>query len=173
MQQVTQALAEVKDLFQKVVGQPAPRIAPHEYGAFPAGVDPAEHTVREVEYLKNMWRQFQDARTPPMWIPRADSHLTEDAFVLEVEVPGVRREDLTVSILGGECLVRGERKRDAQTTWRPLALECPWGAFERRYPLPAGCKTEKVTARHRDGVLEIRVPVDPVLMPKESRVEIA
>lgn len=173
MQPVMQALDEVKELFETVIGQPAPEISPQQYAAFPPGTDPREHVLQEVDYLKQLSRQVAESRLPPRWVPRADAALTKDDFVLQVEVPGVRREDVKVSVVGGECIIRGERKRDPTTPWQPLAMECPIGAFERRCQLPAGAKLDAIAARCADGILEIKVPIDVPTQPGEAKIEVS
>lgn len=171
MQDVSHALSEVKDLFHKVTGQPAPEIAPPSYAPFPPGVDPMAHTVQEVDYLKRISEAL--LATPPRWLPRADSFLTDDAFVIRVEVPGIGRDDLKVFYAMGECIVRGERKpAEGPDETRPVAIERPWGPFERRFALPAGSHPEQISASYRDGVLELRVKLDQARARREMKIDI-
>ena len=98
----------------------------------------------------------------------------QDAYIVQVEIPGVSREDLKVFVAGGECVVRGERKPPAGATDRRLlTVERPWGTFERRFVLPVGCDTDAVSARYQEGVLELRVPTNGSGIPKETKVEVA
>lgn len=170
-QDVSQALNEVKGLFHKVTGRPAPDIGPHSYAPFPPGVDPMLHTLQEVDYLKKVSEALLS--TPPRWLPRADSFLLEDAFVVRVEVPGVAREDLKVFFSMGECVVRGERKPfEGPDGTRPLGIERPWGPFERRFALPPGSHPEQISAHYQDGVLELRVKLDQARAPKEMKIDV-
>ncbi len=90
-----------------------------------------------------------------------------------MEIPGIDRKDLMVSVTTGECLVRGERKRpETLVTLRPVFVELPCGPFERRFPLPIGALTKTVTARYEDGLLEIRVPIGAGKAPAEHKVEV-
>jgi HSP20 family protein len=172
--QVNQTLSEVKDLYRKVTGKPAPKIEPVSYVPFPPGVDPVKHAVAEVQQMKELTDWMALAPGPTAWAPRADSFLTEDTYVVEVEIPGVGREDLKVFVTGGECVVRGERKTPAGTADRRLlSIERPWGTFERRFVLPAGCDGDAVHARYHEGVLELRVPLKQGGIPKETKVEVA
>lgn len=173
MQDVNQALVEVKDMFREVVGQPAPEIDPHGYCAFPAGVDPVAHAVQEVDHLKRLSKQAAISPTLPAWIPRADSFVAADAFVVLVEVPGVARENLKVFVAGGECLVRGERTPPSSSSeLRPVVLERAWGPFERRFVLPAGSHSDRLEARYREGILELRIPMEQAAIPKETRIDV-
>ena len=85
----------------------------------------------------------------------------------------VSREDLKVFVLGGECIVRGERKPPHQVgAARPIALERPFGPFERRFVIPVGSRVDELKARVTGGLLEIRIPMEGVDVPKEQKVEL-
>jgi HSP20 family protein len=174
MQQVSDALTEVKDLFQKVTGQPAPEIAPQFFAAFPPGVDPATHVRQEVDYLERLVDLAAHAPTQVAWIPQVDCFVADDAFVIRVEVPGMSRKDLEVFVVGGECVVRGERKAaEGVEKMRPITLERPYGRFERRFVLPAGSDPDRLSARYLDGVLDLRIGIDQKGLLEETRVEVA
>jgi HSP20 family molecular chaperone IbpA len=110
MQEVNQALSEVKELYQRILGRPAPELQPTSFVAFPPGVDPLNHALHEVQYLKQLSEQIAMAPRPVTWVPLADCYASKDTFVVRLEVPGIDRKDLKVFLTGGECLVRGERK---------------------------------------------------------------
>lgn len=171
MENVTQALNEVRGLFQKVVGRPAPEIAPYAYTPFPPGADPVRYAIDEVEHLKKMAEQALLSPVAPTWMPIADIYATDEEFVIRVEVPGLAREDIKVLVIGGECLVRGERKHAEAAVERPLQLERPWGSFERHFALPAGSRIDKITARLDLGILELKVPLE-VRKPEEKTIEV-
>lgn len=174
MQEVNQALTEVKELYQKVLGRPAPDLRPDAFVAFPPGVDPLQHVVHEVRQLKHVTEQIARAPRPVAWAPLADCYLAKDTFVVRLEVPGIDRKDLKVYVAGGECLVRGERQRpEWQAELRALTVERSWGPFERRFPLPEGSVPDRVSARCEDGVLEVRIPVEAREAPKEKKVDVA
>jgi len=106
-------------------------------------------------------------------MPPADSFVTEDEFVVQLELPGVSREDLKVFVVAGECIVRGERKPPRCVgAMRPMTLERPFGNFERRFVLPVGSRVDDMKARVSEGLLELRIPVEGMDSPKEQTVEI-
>jgi HSP20 family molecular chaperone IbpA len=173
MQPVSQALDEIKALYQKVLGQPAPEIAPGSYAAFPPGVDPIGHAIREVEQIKQFSEQMRHAPRLVAWVPPADSFVTPDAFVVRLDIAGADRDKLEVFVAGGECVVRGERKvAEVSPDARPLGLERPWGAFERRFPMPAGSVADGVSARYEEGVLELKIAAGNG-QRQETSVEVA
>lgn len=174
MHEVNQALAEVKELYQKIMGRPAPDLEAGAFVSFPPGVDPLNHAVLEVQHLKHLSEHVATTPRPVSWVPLADCYASNDAYVIRLEIPESDREDLKVFIAGDACLVRGERKRpEAVAGMRPVTVEQPWGPFERRFPLPGGFVADKVAAHYEDGVLELRVPVKEREAPKEMTVEVA
>jgi HSP20 family protein len=174
MQPVSQALDEVKQLYKKVLGATAPEIHSGSYLPFPPGVDPYEHAVKEVDQLKQLSEHLEYVPRLGAWTPPADSFFTDDGFVIRMEIPGVDRDTLKVFLVGGDCVVRGERRQTPSSTeLHPLQLERVWGSFERRFTLPAGSYPDRVTARYTDGVLELRVAAECSVPPKERKVEVA
>jgi len=173
MQELAKALEDVKCLHERVLGRPAPELGPQSYAPFPAGVDPLHHALLEVQNLKEISAQVSSLPRRDAWVPPADSFVTKDEYIVRLEVPGVPREDLNVSVVGNECVVRGERKAPEHASMRPMAIERPWGPFERRFAIPTGSRVEKVKARAHDGVLELRIPMEGVEIPKEQKVDVA
>lgn len=173
MQNVSAALNEVKELYQQFLGRPAPEIVPGSYLSFPPGVDPMNHALEEVEQLKKLSQHIATAPGPIAWVPRADTFATKDGLVMRLEIPGVDRETLKVVVTGSECVVRGERKAVVgEELMRPVVLERPWGHFERRFVLPAGTQPDRITARYREGVLELKVAGDGPGIQSEMTVEV-
>ena len=158
MPDVGQALKDVKELYVKVLGTPAPQVDTPSFLAFPPGVDPLRHAVEEVELLKQLSQQVQQ---PPAWIPRADLFAGKDTYVVRLEIPGVPRELVKVYLSSTTCIVTGERRPPEPEALRPLNVEMPYGRFERHFPVPLGLKPEHLTARWMEGMLELRLILEP------------
>ena len=173
MAEMIQALDELKLLYSKVLGHPAPELKPGSFIAFPPGVDPLRHAIEEVQFLRQVTDQVATAPIAVAWAPRADTYVCADGYRIRLEIPGVRRDQLKVLLTGGECVVRGERTPlEGPDAPRPVALEGPHGPFERRFALPPGYRAEKLSARYADGVLELRIPHDATAAPKETVVDV-
>jgi HSP20 family protein len=99
--------------------------------------------------------------------------MTDDVYVIRVELSGVPREELKVFVTGGECIVRGERKPPTESVEVPVAIERGWGPFERRFALPQDCRADEVSARYQDGVLEVRIDREKRRTPAETTIEVA
>lgn len=173
MQDLATTVEEFRNLHRTIFGQPAPEGGPETLMPFPPGVDPIEHALAEAQHVRQLVERATFAPRLDAWTPPADSYAGEAAVVVRVEVPGVSREDIQVHIVGRQCIVRGERKPPQgprETT--PMSIERPWGFFERRFVLPAGCQVDGMTARYAEGVLEIHIPVQQASLQTERRIAV-
>ncbi|HLS24360.1 MAG TPA: Hsp20/alpha crystallin family protein [Beutenbergiaceae bacterium] len=90
------------------------------------------------------------------WTPPVDIEETDDAFVIEAELPGVKRDDVSVELDDNELTIRGESKeRERVGILRRQSRRV--GEFHYRVRLPGDVDEDKVEATLRDGVLELRV----------------
>lgn len=173
MEAVTKALEDMKGLYQKVVGEPAPDFGPSAYVPFPAGVDPTQHALLEAQHCAQLSNYATLAPHPGTWFPPADSFVKKDEYIIQLGLPGVAREDLKVFVISGELVIRGERKPlEKAADYRPISIERPWGPFERRFVLPVGSRVDELKASYVEGTLELRVPVTGMDVPKEHDVEV-
>jgi HSP20 family protein len=103
------------------------------------------------------------------WLPSADVVETEDAYVVEIELPGVRREDIDVQLNGNELVVSGELKeRKREGLFRRRTRRC--GQFDYRVTLPGDLREDDIEASLAFGVLKIHVP--KARSTKPSKIEI-
>ena len=107
------------------------------------------------------------------WVPPVDIWETEDALVIAAELPGVRQEDVQVSVLDGILTLRGERKdslpADGETV---LRRERVTGPFARHLLLPASVDPAGVRATYRDGVLTIRAQKKEEAKPRTIAIDV-
>ena len=92
------------------------------------------------------------------WVPVADVFERADAYVVELELPGLDRDDVTVQAHGDELVVRGERR---PAGGRPEAfhrLERRHGPFARAFRFPEGIDASGIGAELREGILRLTVP---------------
>jgi len=114
------------------------------------------------------------AATEAMWSPLVDIHETKDHLLLQVELPGVKQEDIHVSIEGDTLTLTGERKRDIEVKENQYhRIERSYGRFERKVMLPSVVDPNRVTATYREGVLEIQLPMKEEAKPKAIKVQAA
>lgn len=180
MQTIDQAFQEICKLHETLVQSPVPEIGPQAFLPFPPGVDPMAFAIEEVAQLKRMFEgaqqshaQSQQQQEQVNWVPRANVHASETSLVLHVELPGVSKEDVSVTVSSGELIVRGQRKAPStDSAMKPMFVEQAWGAFERRFPCPPWCDPEKIHAKYSHGVLEIQLTRLDERNRGEFRVEI-
>ncbi len=117
---------------------------------------------------------FRMAATEAVWSPLVDVHEAKDSIQLHVELPGIKQEDIQVSIEGDTLTLKGERKREAEVKQDQYhRIERSYGRFERSILLPTVVDPSRVKATYRDGVLEIQLPKKEEAKPKEIKVEVA
>ena len=94
------------------------------------------------------------------WAPRVDVFERDGRLVTKVDLPGMKKEDVTVQVTDGHLALSGERKQDTEETKDNVyRSERQYGSFYRAVPLPQGVKLEDVKATFADGVLEVSVPL--------------
>lgn len=93
------------------------------------------------------------------WNPSVDLRETPEAFVLEVDLPGVKKEGVKVELEGQDLILRGERSSEvAQSSERFHYQERFTGTFMRRMTLPESVDKDKIEAEFKDGVLRVILP---------------
>jgi HSP20 family protein len=107
------------------------------------------------------------------WLPRIESGLKGDTFVVRADLPGLKKEDVDVEMTDDAITIRGERREEQQEEhegyWRS---EREYGQFQRTIPLPDGVIAESAKATFRDGVLEISMNAAPSEANRGRRLEI-
>ena len=95
-------------------------------------------------------------------------------YTIKVELPGVNKEDVRVSVEGGVLSISGERKAEKEETNKKYhRIERTYGSFARSFTLPEGTASDKVSAEFKDGVLRVHLPKDEAAKPKSIDVKIA
>jgi len=107
------------------------------------------------------------------WAPRVDVFERDGQLVTKVDLPGMKKEDVTVQVTDGHLALSGERKQETEETKDNVyRSERQYGSFYRAVPLPQGVKLEDVKATFADGVLEVSVPLPSQPENKLRKVEI-
>jgi HSP20 family protein len=93
------------------------------------------------------------------WRPGLDVRETEEAYVVETDLPGMAAEEITVEVEGPYVVVKGERHAEHEETKEGVKrAERRFGKFYRRVALPEAAKAEEAEARYANGVLTVTVP---------------
>jgi len=103
--------------------------------------------------------------------PRTTVAETDNEYVVEVDLPGLKPEDIRVEMHGNELWLSGERKQEKEEKGKNYhRVEQEYGCFERVIPLAAPVNEEKITAKYQDGVLKVNVPKSEEVKPKRVPV---
>lgn len=91
--------------------------------------------------------------------PRADAAVTQDAYEISMELPGVEGEDINVAVQDGMVVVTGEKLSEHEETGKSYFFsEREYGAFQRAFRIPADGDQNAVGADFKNGVLTVRIP---------------
>lgn len=106
-----------------------------------------------------------------VWSPRADVSETEEAYVLHIDAPGLKKDDFNINWQDGSLTVSGERKwEDKEQRENYVRVERSFGHFFRSFALPNTVKADEISGTYEDGVLTLYVPKAEESKPR--RIEI-
>ncbi len=94
----------------------------------------------------------------PSWVPIADVYDSPEAYLVELELPGLARADIDLRVKGREVTVRGERHPAGGRSAAFHRLERRYGAFARSFRFEADIDTKQVKAEIKGGLLTLTVP---------------
>src|SRR5437588_9069231 len=105
------------------------------------------------------------------WSPALDLYQSSDNVVAVLELPGMRKEDIEISLHDGTLTVTGERKRESNSNGEKAErTERYIGRFRRSIALPTRVDAGKVSATYRDGILTVTLPKAEEVKPKQIQV---
>ena len=104
------------------------------------------------------------------WSPALDLYQNSENVVAVVELPGMRTEDIEISLHDGTLTISGERKRESTGGGKAQRTERYVGTFRRSIALPTRVDADKVTATYQDGILKVTLPKAEEAKPKQIQV---
>jgi len=137
--------------------------------------------VAEIEQLQDQMGQIINnflrdpmgalgSQQPPVWVPPADIEETDDSYVLQVDLPGVNRDDVNIELRDNEVRITGEIKEKERTgVLRRQTRRV--GQFEFMLTLPGDIDPDKVEASLHDGVLTVRLGKAAASQPRQIEVK--
>lgn len=106
----------------------------------------------------------------PAWMPAADIEETDDAYVLELDLPGVHKEDVNIELRENEVRITGEvKERERSGVLRRRSRRV--GEFQYVVTLPTDIEPDKVEANLHDGVLTVRLGKAAASQPRQIEVQ--
>ncbi len=118
-------------------------------------------------------RMLSDEGETYGWSPVADISETDDEYLVRAELPGVRREDVKVSLEEGMLTIEGERKQEKEEKGRTMhRIERFYGTFCRRFGLPEDADASAIRAESKDGVLNVHIPKSKLVKAKAVEIKV-
>ena len=136
--------------------------------------------MREMVTLREaMDRLFDDVFMSPSTLtgrgwqaPAVDMYQTDDEIIVKAALPGIKAEEVQISVTGEVLTLKGEVKQEEETKEKAYHIrEQRWGAFERTIMLPTDVVADQAKADFEDGVLTISLPKAEEVRPKTITVK--
>jgi HSP20 family protein len=107
------------------------------------------------------------------WAPVIDIEEDNENILVKAEIPGMKKDDIKVSVQGNMLNITGERKQESEAKNKTFhRVERTYGKFSRMITLPTDVDSDKVKASYKDGILNITLPKPESVKPRHIDVEI-
>jgi HSP20 family protein len=140
----------------------------------------------QFEEMERMFNDFFQQRFfAPSWMPRlklpeltdvlasVDMYEKGDDLIIKAEIPGMKKEDISIDFAGDVVTISGEKKSEERTERKDYyRVERSFGTFSRKLHLPVEIQIDKATASFKDGVLEIRMPKSEAEKQKSRKIKV-
>lgn len=119
------------------------------------------------------------ARTPGLpsydereFVPKTDISETEKQFMLSIDLPGLKKEDIKIEVVDGVLSVTGERKhQEIYNDNKTHRIERSYGSFKRAFTLPKNVSADSIEAQYENGVLELVLPKTALAQSKKIEIQ--
>lgn len=122
------------------------------------------------QLLNDFWNNDDLLSRPTQFVPAANIKETPDEFIVELAVPGLKKEDFNVQV--EDNILRISASKQSETTDEKTTVhrrEFSFHSFERSFRLPKSADGDKITASYTDGVLHLNIPKREEAKPKAPR----
>lgn len=108
------------------------------------------------------------------WAPAVDISEDDKEYLVKAELPGLKKEEVKVTVEDGELTISGERKTEKEEKNKKYhRIERSYGSFVRSFTLPDVVSGDKVNAEFKDGLLTVHLPKDEKAKPKAVEVKVS
>ncbi len=140
--------------------------------------DPYKEFLAMREKMENISRLMQGVENSPErpkidFIPTVNTREADDAYYIEVDLPGVKKEDINIDVNENVLTISGERKlEDSRANDEFYRVESVYGKFERSFSLPEDVDEDKIEAEAKNGVLIVKIPKAQTIEKTPKKIEI-
>lgn len=115
----------------------------------------------------------RNQESSPVWHPTTDIYETKDDYVVKMEVPGLKREEITIETCENTLSIKGERNVETDVKKESfLRVERYTGKFSRTFMIPREIDSKKINASMKDGILELRLPKTEIQKTRSIPIDI-
>ncbi len=119
------------------------------------------------------WPERETSLMKSFISPAIDIVDTKDNIIVKADIPGMKKDDLEVSVERDTLVIKGEKKQESEVKEKDyIRSERFYGSFNRAIPLSTEIDTTKVSATYKNGVLELTLPKKEGAKPKSIKVDI-
>ena len=121
----------------------------------------------------SMLGRYPRERIEGLWTPLLDLEETKDSVIARVELPGMKKEDIKISVVNNVLTISGERRHQTEEKGKTYyRIERSYGKFQRAIELPSEVIADKAKASYKDGILELVMPKSEKAKEKEIAIEV-
>ncbi len=107
------------------------------------------------------------------WTPAVDITESEDAYLVGVELPGLTKDDVKITMENNVLTIHGEKKQEKEEKREDYhRSERTYGSFQRSFTLPSSVKSDKIEAQYKNGILTVTLPKVEEAKPKAIEVKV-
>ena len=107
------------------------------------------------------------------WVPAVDVAEGNDAYTVKMELPGVNKDDVKITLESNILTIRGEKKAESEVNEKNYhRTERSYGSFQRSFTLPTSVKNDRIDAVYKDGILTVSLPKAEEAKPKQIEVKV-
>ncbi len=113
-----------------------------------------------------------DPESPVIWQPAVDIEEHTEGYTVRAELPGMKLEDIKITLTDDQLVVRGEKRREVEKKDGTFhRTERAYGQFERVFTLSHAVRADKIEASYQDGVLEVNIPKAEEAKTREIQIK--
>jgi len=145
-----------------------------ELGSFPSDV---LNMQREINRMFDSFFRSEIPEGSPLaesvWTPAVDIAEDENGYIVQVELPGVAREQVKITMQDNVLSIKGEKAQENESRTSSFhRTERSYGSFERRFSLPSNVRQDSIDATFKDGILTVTLPKAEEAKPKQIEVTV-
>jgi HSP20 family protein len=141
---------------------------------FPSDVLNIQREINRMfdSFFRSGWNE-DTSLAPAVWSPATDITEDEHGFSVKVELPGVKKDEVKITMENSVLTIRGEKKQEKESKKDSVhRVERMYGTFQRSFTLPSSVRSEKIEAAFADGILTIALPKAEDARPKQIDVKV-